>query len=175
MQCLHVKTNRRKGEPRVMLQEHSSGWGGWAPHQQMDKPRRRMRAKLQMYQRPAGAWKCQVSPASHAVTAIYTIHHVLDVHIRSCEQRWQGLRVRALPCRGGGEQERWAGDSPLYEPWIQTAWEEPPWPYVLRQVGSGNVNTTKGCAWQQPLSHILIISSAWKAVLIPGASVDWSW
>lgn len=27
MQCLHVKTNRAKGEPRVMLQEHSSGWG----------------------------------------------------------------------------------------------------------------------------------------------------
>lgn len=27
MQCLHVKTNRGEDEPRVMLQEHSSGWG----------------------------------------------------------------------------------------------------------------------------------------------------
>lgn len=27
MQCSHVKMNRGKGEPRVMLQEHSSGWG----------------------------------------------------------------------------------------------------------------------------------------------------
>lgn len=52
----HVKMNSRKGEPRVMLQEHSRGWGGgWAPHQQMDKPGSGMRAKRQMYQRLAGA------------------------------------------------------------------------------------------------------------------------
>lgn len=55
MQCLHVKMNRGKGEACVMLQEHSRGLGGWALHQQMDKPERRMRAKRQMYQRLAGA------------------------------------------------------------------------------------------------------------------------
>lgn len=54
-QCLHAKMNRVEGEPCVMLQEHSSGLGGWALHQQMDKPERRMHAKRQMYQRLAGA------------------------------------------------------------------------------------------------------------------------
>lgn len=33
---LHVEMNRGKGEPRVTLQEHSIGLGGWALHQQMD-------------------------------------------------------------------------------------------------------------------------------------------
>lgn len=147
MRCLHVKMNRGKGEARVMLQEHSRGSGGWALHQQMDKPERRMRAKRQMYQRLAGAWKCQVSAASHAVAAIYTIHHVLNVHIRPCERGWRGLRVGVLPCRGGGELDRWVADSPLYLPWIQTAWEEPLWPYVFTWVGHGNVNTTEGCTY----------------------------
>lgn len=54
-----------------------------------------------MYQRLAGAWKCQVSAASHAVAAIHTIHHVLVVHIRPCEWGWRGLRVRRLPGRAG--------------------------------------------------------------------------
>lgn len=151
----------------------------------MDKPGRGMRAKRQMYQRLAGAWKCQVSAASHAVAAIYTIHHVLDVHIRPCGWAW----LRVLPGgwdggrgRGGEGQDRWAGDSPLYQPWIQTAQKELLWPYVFRQVRQGNVNSGKGCAqlttsWTHKgsLSHLHSNTQAHtKAVLRPRASVDWS-
>lgn len=104
-----------------------TGDGGGAPHQQMDKPRRRMRAMHQMHQQLVGAWKCQVSAANHAVAAIHTILCELGC----THKAWWSRLTTGFRVRGGGGQDRWANDSSLY----QTAQEETPWLYVFRQVG----------------------------------------
>lgn len=106
MQRLHARTDGVQGEPRVMLQAHSGGWGGGvvggvgcqASHQQMDKPRRRMCAMCQMHQQLAGARKCQVSAASHAVAAIHTIPRE-----PGCTHKawWSGV-TEELRVKGGG-------------------------------------------------------------------------